>query len=530
MFATKEDRKIFIQNVLNEIYQYSLEKFKENFSTKQKYYNFFIEETQDSFIELNSFLFTMLENALKSKNGELLIKALISFTMSIEKEFNIQEAKKLEKTTSPIVQEEKKSALDSLLSKVQSGKDVLSNLIEKTSNKDEVEKTPFEVSLDNSGKSLLDKILNKDSEEENEHLNITNYIKEESIELQEEVSTIQEENTSIIEETPSIEASATDANEGYNSSIEESEEIIIKEDYSESFLKEDQKLDPIEATIDDVYEEDHVYEEDEFHYDSVEIIEQPEEEEIDYGEEEEIDYGSIEEPTTIQTEEIVNNIDSLESIFESRVEVEDIAEINYQEESIAIIEEIVNTNHKEVIEEVSLDSILNDFEDNKEETLPFEKIQEEVIATEEPNIVNSGIEDLFPERDKFDDLRPKENKSFLDSEEVKEEIVEKIEPHIEEKEEDLTMDNLLNENIVKKNKFVESPDIIKVKVEEPSSVIDLLFGNPNDVEEKTEVDQIFTKNSNRLLTPKEVMEYIYKLEREVMNLKSRLNRIENQNT
>ena len=127
LLNTKKEREKFIKDVLNEVYVIEIEQFKENFANKQNLYIFFINEISENFITLNDFILTMLKKMLEAKNIDNLIKVLISFTIKLETEFQIQEKKKLE--VAPIV-EEKENDLSMLLSSIKSNNIDLSTIME----------------------------------------------------------------------------------------------------------------------------------------------------------------------------------------------------------------------------------------------------------------------------------------------------------------------------------------------------------------------------------------------------------------
>ena len=127
LLNTKEEREKFIKDVLNEVYVNAIDQFKKDFATKQNLYMFFVNEISEEFITLNDFILSMLKKMLEAKNIENLIKVLISFTIKLETEFQIQEKKKLE--TIPVVKE-KENDLSMLLSSIQSNNTDLSTIME----------------------------------------------------------------------------------------------------------------------------------------------------------------------------------------------------------------------------------------------------------------------------------------------------------------------------------------------------------------------------------------------------------------
>ncbi len=127
LLNTKEEREKFIKDVLNEVYVNAIDQFKKDFATKQNLYMFFVNEISEEFITLNDFILSMLKKMLEAKNIENLIKVLISFTIKLETEFQIQEKKKLEAI--PIVKEQEND-LSMLLSSIQSNNTDLSTIME----------------------------------------------------------------------------------------------------------------------------------------------------------------------------------------------------------------------------------------------------------------------------------------------------------------------------------------------------------------------------------------------------------------
>ncbi len=127
LLNTKELREKFIKDVLNEVYVNAIDQFKKDFATKQNLYMFFVNEISEEFITLNDFILSMLKKMLEAKNIENLIKVLISFTIKLETEFQIQEKKKLEAI--PIVKEQEND-LSMLLSSIQSNNTDLSTIME----------------------------------------------------------------------------------------------------------------------------------------------------------------------------------------------------------------------------------------------------------------------------------------------------------------------------------------------------------------------------------------------------------------
>lgn len=546
MLNTIEDRKIFIQSALGTIYSYSVDFFKENFASKQNYYNFFIEEISESFITQHSFLLNMFDNALKENNIEMLKKILISFTTHLETEYNIQEEKK--KEAKPI-EANKEMSLNSLLSSVQSGKDTLNTLMENkiqiNNEEDKIKEILEKKSLEepeivlnvNSNEIFDSKIINENEEEEindidslfknessleinNEEFNeITSSNQDEAYIENYEFQNYLENEENKIENTSSYNKETEEVLNNLNNennfiekeSYNDLHSLIIEEDIGINEIISDNHL--IDNEIKEENKElEEIYNKNEGLYNDFEIINNNEEEV-------EIDYGSYEDYDNF---EIINNNEEVK-VFKEEYNNQETITLNDEIED-KIEDPIYNDEIKDKIEEPIYEPIYNDEIKEEKNYTSIDSLFEQDTVIEN----SSNNNDIYNQIENINNLEEENVRVNLEEELLINNENDNIELNKE-------VDNSKEKTIITENSVIidkndtnnEETNIIKNK-EQKISVIDLLFNNFNSKEE-VEKQRLFSKNKNNI-NNKDIIEYIFMLEKEVLSLKSRINKIENHNT
>ena len=618
--------------------------------TPDSNYIFFINEISEEFITLNDFILSMLKKMLEAKNIENLIKVLISFTIKLETEFQIQEKKKLEAI--PIVKE-KENDLSMLLSSIQSNNTDLSTIMEEhivvddgsseiekmlEENHKRLEEEKFFSQNATSNELLVKKaeILEKDNITENylnsekEQIEEVASLNETIIDSQEDLNNLlsnydnissssetilnEEENETIINNIHSSNGVGLhndiystnriglheNNNLSYENEVNEISETTNTYSNNEIELLEDNKeiINDIHSTngiglhdnqvpeednseLENLlsnYEDDFIYKQEKIKYED-----EYEEEELDFNElnfDDNTSYSSNNENKLEENNENLNNtkinenesnnLNSLLVSIDNENQVKDDLSINFDENEETTNEDLnllLTSIDDENQKSNDLNNSLNELKLNNDtySSNTLQKNQEitTLIENNEPNSIedllsnvnNEEVElnfnETLEENNEFkniDSLNEFEKKEKLLNENNQEQELDFSEDNnldiiFNEKEEtpmvsinkNKEIDYLkklpLNKNNEEPNKIKELEKIINTKTpfvqkediitKEPKSVVDLVF---------QDLPKTNIINDDKLLSPIEVSEYIFKLLEEIESLKDKINKLEKQNT
>ena len=616
LLNTKELREKFIKDILNEVYANAIEQFKENFANKQNLYMFFVNEISEEFITLNDFILSMLKKMLEAKNIENLIKVLISFTIKLETEFQIQEKKKLEAI--PIVKEQEND-LSMLLSSIQSNNTDLSTIMEEhivvddgsseiekllEENHKRLEEEKFFSQNATSNELLVKKaeIFEKDNITEN-YLNSEKEQIEEVASLNETIIDSQEDLNNLLSNYDNISSSSeTILNEeknetiindihftngiglhnnihssngvglhndiystnriglhennnlSYENEVNEISETTNTYSNNEIELLEDNKeiINNIHSTNgvglhNDIhstngiglhdnqvpeednnelenllsnYEDDFIYQQEKIKYED-----EYEEEELDFNElnsDDNTSYSSNNENKLEENNENLNNtkidknesnnLNSLLMSMDNENQVKDDLSINLNNE-------IDNNNFNNIHSSNGVGLHTNIHSTNR---IGLHDKNEET-TNEDLNSLSSVVDEIQRNNDLNIDFNNSLNELELNNNTYSSNILQENQETTNLIENDETSNELLVkkelEKIINtKTPFVQKEDIIN---KEPKSVVDLVF---------QDLPKTNIINDDKLLSPIEVSEYIFKLLEEIESLKDKINKLEKQDT